>query len=147
MKRMNDFQVVLCYGVPAASAARGMVSYLPSSPHLDDTQCARRHAGTHTCTYVSSRHDLNLITLLLPIMDPFQSIILQSRKSLVTSTSSAIGYHELQSPSAIFPSCSKTISSLHRAPSHEDVPEATASSLDVIHAWGDFTRISTTPVT
>lgn len=71
-------KVVLCYGVPAASATRGMVSYLPSSPHLDDTQCARRHADTHTCTCVSSRHDLNFITLLLPIMDPFQSIIRSS---------------------------------------------------------------------
>lgn len=33
-------------------------------------------ARTHKCTYVSSRHDLNLITLLLPIMDAFRSIIL-----------------------------------------------------------------------
>lgn len=140
-------KVVLCYGVPAASAARGMVSYLPSSPHLDDTNVP---AGTQTRTrahmYLVDTTSTSLHPSFLSWILFNQSFGLQSLKSLVTSTSAIRGNPWLQIPSAIFPSCSKTISSLHRAPSHEDVLEAMASSLDVIHAWEDFTRISTTPV-
>lgn len=69
-------KVVLCYGVPAASAARGMVSYLI---HFT---CTIRNvpAGTHACTHAHMYlvGTTSLITLLLPIMDPFQSIIRSS---------------------------------------------------------------------